>query len=62
MIQATATPHAPWYVVPADYKRYAHLIVAGALIDALESLQLEFPKVTDEQREILAKAKKLLES
>jgi PPK2 family polyphosphate:nucleotide phosphotransferase len=62
MIQATATPHAPWYVVPADHKRYAHLIVAGALIEALESLQLEFPKVTDEQREMLAKAKKLLES
>jgi PPK2 family polyphosphate:nucleotide phosphotransferase len=62
MIQATATPHAPWYVVPADHKRYAHLIVAGALIDTLESLQLEVPKVTSEQREILAKAKKLLES
>jgi PPK2 family polyphosphate:nucleotide phosphotransferase len=60
MIQATATTHAPWYVVPADHKRYAHLIVAGAVIDALESLQLEFPKVTDDQREALAKAKKQL--
>src|SRR6202044_1819388 len=35
MIQATATPHAPWYVVPADHKRYAHLIVPGALIEGL---------------------------
>jgi PPK2 family polyphosphate:nucleotide phosphotransferase len=61
MIQATATPHAPWYVVPADHKRYAHLIVAGALIEALESLQLEFPKVTGAQLEALAKAKKQLE-
>ena len=62
MIRATAMPHAPWYVVPADHKRYAHLIVAGALIDALESLQLEFPKVTGQQREIVARAKKLLKS
>jgi PPK2 family polyphosphate:nucleotide phosphotransferase len=61
MIQATATPHAPWYVVPADHKRYAHLIVAGALIDALESLKLEFPKVSGAQLETLAKAKKVLE-
>jgi PPK2 family polyphosphate:nucleotide phosphotransferase len=61
MIQATATPHAPWYVVPADHKRYAHLIVAGALIDALESLQLEFPKVTSDQRKALAEAKEQLE-
>jgi PPK2 family polyphosphate:nucleotide phosphotransferase len=61
MIQATATPHAPWYVVPADHKRYAHLIVAGALIEALDSLHLQFPKVTGAQLEILAKAKKLLE-
>ena len=61
MIQASATPQAPWYVVPADHKRYAHLIVAGAVIDALESLQLEFPKVTDAQRKALGKAKKLLE-
>jgi PPK2 family polyphosphate:nucleotide phosphotransferase len=60
MIQATSTPQAPWYVVPADHKRYAHLIVAGAVIDALESLKLEFPKVTDDQREALDKAKKQL--
>jgi PPK2 family polyphosphate:nucleotide phosphotransferase len=62
MIQATATPHAPWHIVPANHKRFAHIVVAGAVIDALESLQLEFPKVTREQQEILARARKLLES
>jgi PPK2 family polyphosphate:nucleotide phosphotransferase len=61
MIQATATEHAPWYVVPANDKKYAHLVVAGALIDALESLHLSFPAVTAEQRKVLAKARELLE-
>jgi PPK2 family polyphosphate:nucleotide phosphotransferase len=60
MIRATATAHAPWYVVPADHKDYAHLIVAGAVIDALESLHLAFPKPTAEQHDALAEARKAL--
>jgi PPK2 family polyphosphate:nucleotide phosphotransferase len=62
MIQATATPHAPWYVVPADHKAYTHLVVAGAIIDALDSLDLAFPKITDEQRAALVHARHALES
>jgi PPK2 family polyphosphate:nucleotide phosphotransferase len=62
MIRATATPHAPWYVVPADHKKHAHLIVAGAVIEALDSLQLGFPEVTAKQRQVLAQARNLLES
>jgi PPK2 family polyphosphate:nucleotide phosphotransferase len=62
MIRATATPHAPWYVVPADHKKFTHLVVAGAIIEALESLKLDFPKVTAAQREVLEKARKLLNS
>ena len=61
MIQATATRHAPWYVVPANNKDYAHLVVAGALIEALESLNLSFPKVTPEQKKALAAARDQLE-
>jgi PPK2 family polyphosphate:nucleotide phosphotransferase len=60
MIQATATPHAPWYVVPANDKDYAHLIVAGAVIAALDSLPLAFPKVSPEQKEALARARQQL--
>ncbi len=60
MIRATAAPHAPWYVVPADHKEFAHLVVAGAVIDALESLKLKFPAVTPEQRKILDRARQLL--
>jgi PPK2 family polyphosphate:nucleotide phosphotransferase len=61
MIQATATRHAPWYVVPADNKDFAHLVVAGAVIETLESLELSFPKVTSDQRKILDQAREKLE-
>jgi PPK2 family polyphosphate:nucleotide phosphotransferase len=61
MIQATATPHAPWYVVPANHKPYAHMVVAGGVIDALKALKLDFPEVTEEQRKVLAKAREMLE-
>jgi PPK2 family polyphosphate:nucleotide phosphotransferase len=61
MIRATATAHAPWYVVPADNKWFTHLVVAGAIIDALESLGLAFPEVTAEQRRALEDARKTLE-
>lgn len=44
MIQNTATKHAPWYVVPADNKWYTQLIVASAVITALEELDLSFPE------------------
>ena len=45
MIRATSRPYAPWYVVPADHKPFARLIVAKAMIEALEGLDLKFPKV-----------------
>jgi len=61
MIQRTATHHAPWYVVPADNKWYTHLVVAGAIIEALDSLGLAFPQITTEQRKRLEEARKALE-
>jgi PPK2 family polyphosphate:nucleotide phosphotransferase len=45
MIQATGRAQAPWYVVPADNKPFARLVVAAALIEALEGLDLQFPKL-----------------
>ncbi|MGC2275967.1 MAG: polyphosphate kinase 2 family protein, partial [Candidatus Binatus sp.] len=45
MIQHTAAPHAPWYVVPADNKWYTRLVVSAAIIDALEQLNLHYPVV-----------------
>jgi PPK2 family polyphosphate:nucleotide phosphotransferase len=44
-IRNTATPHAPWYVVPADYKWFAWLMVAAVVGDAMERLDLTFPVV-----------------
>jgi len=60
-IRNTATPEAPWYVVPADNKWFTRLVVADAVVDALESLELAFPKVDAAKREELAKARAILE-
>jgi PPK2 family polyphosphate:nucleotide phosphotransferase len=61
MIGATATPHAPWYVVPADHKWYTRLVVAGAVVKALDDLDLKFPQVSREQKEALRRARQQLE-
>jgi PPK2 family polyphosphate:nucleotide phosphotransferase len=57
MIRATATEEAPWYVVPADHKWFSRLVVAAAVIDALSSLDLAYPKVGAAQLKELAAAK-----
>jgi PPK2 family polyphosphate:nucleotide phosphotransferase len=60
-IRATAAPHAPWYVVPADNKWFTRLVVVGAIIQALEGLKLHYPEVTEAQRAALAEAKAALD-
>jgi PPK2 family polyphosphate:nucleotide phosphotransferase len=60
MIRATATPWAPWYVVPADHKWFTRAVVAAAVIDALASLDLRYPEVDKGQRAELAAARKAL--
>jgi PPK2 family polyphosphate:nucleotide phosphotransferase len=59
-IRGTAAPHAPWYVIPADNKWFTRLVVCGAIVRALEDLDLQFPEVTDAQRAELAKAREAL--
>lgn len=49
-IAATAAPHAPWFVVPADNKWFIRLVVVAAMNDALNRLDLAFPDVTDRSR------------
>jgi PPK2 family polyphosphate:nucleotide phosphotransferase len=61
MIQHTATPHAPWYVVPADKKWYTRLVVAAAIIGALEELNLRYPTVDAAKRKELKAARIALE-
>ncbi len=59
-IRETATPHAPWYVVPADHKWYTRLVVAAAIVDALSELELSYPKLEKAARRELAVARRAL--
>ena len=60
MIRATSTPGSPWYVVPADNKWFTRTVVAAAIVDALASLDLRFPKVDRARLAELAAAKRAL--
>jgi PPK2 family polyphosphate:nucleotide phosphotransferase len=61
MIRHTSSKHAPWFVVPADHKWFARLVVSSAIVDALEELNLAYPQVSAEERRALADARKELE-
>jgi len=61
MIRHTASPHAPWYVVPADKKWFTRLVVAAAVLEALDDMNLAYPKVDDEKRKELEAARSVLE-
>jgi PPK2 family polyphosphate:nucleotide phosphotransferase len=58
MIRKTSTEHAPWYVVPADNKWFTHLVVAAAIVDALQELGLSYPKLDAARRKELQAARK----
>lgn len=60
-IRHTATPWAPWYVVPADNKWFTRLVVAAAVVDAIGRLELHYPRVNEAQRKALAVARKRLD-
>ncbi len=60
LIKHTATKESPWYVVPADNKAFARIVVASAIINALDSLGLEYPKVSKEKLAELARIKEEL--
>jgi len=60
-IRATATKNAPWFVVPADNKWFTRLVVAAAIVDAVEKLDLEYPTVSAEKLKDLAAAREELE-
>src|SRR5580698_1958408 len=62
MIRETSTDYAPWYVVPADHKHVSWLVVSAAIIEALDKLKLEFPKVTGKALKDLKKAERALKA
>jgi PPK2 family polyphosphate:nucleotide phosphotransferase len=59
-IRNTATPQAPWFVVPADNKWFTRIVVAAAIVDAMASLKLAYPAVSRQRRIELARARKEL--
>jgi PPK2 family polyphosphate:nucleotide phosphotransferase len=59
-VAATSHHHAPWYVIPADHKWVAQALVADIVVQAIEDLSLSFPKVSAQQRDELAKARRQL--
>jgi PPK2 family polyphosphate:nucleotide phosphotransferase len=60
LIRETSRPHAPWFVVPADRKWFTRLVVVSAMIEALESLDLHYPKVDETVKAELQKARGIL--
>jgi len=62
MVRHTSSDYAPWFVVPADHKWFTRLVVAGAVIDALESIDLAFPTLDVAQRKELRAVREILEA
>jgi len=59
-IKHTATKYAPWYVVPADHKWFTRLVVAAAIVETLNDLDLEYPLLSKEELKELDAAKQAL--
>jgi PPK2 family polyphosphate:nucleotide phosphotransferase len=59
-LNATSTQHAPWYVVPADDKRKARLIVSQIVLDTFSALRMAYPKTTVKRHEELLSIRKVL--
>jgi PPK2 family polyphosphate:nucleotide phosphotransferase len=60
VIRNTSAPHAPWFAVPSDKKWFSRLVVAAAVIDALQGLDLHYPEIDEPQRKELAQAREVL--
>jgi PPK2 family polyphosphate:nucleotide phosphotransferase len=60
-IRRTAAPHAPWYVVPADAKWFTRVVVAAAIVEAMERLELSYPAVDAARRSEFAACRKALD-
>jgi PPK2 family polyphosphate:nucleotide phosphotransferase len=62
MIRHTASPYAPWYVIPADNKWFTRLVVGQAVVDALKRMNLKYPKLSGAEKAALAQARVELEN
>ena len=62
MLSATSTTWAPWHIVPADHKWFARVATAGILIDALASIDPQYPQVDAAARAVMDDARRELAS
>ena len=60
IVRHTSTSLAPWYVVPADHKWFARVVIGSAIVSALEGLDLHFPKVDKAERSEFARVREAL--
>ncbi len=61
-IAATSTANSPWYIIPADKKWFTRLAVSEIVVNRLESMGLHYPVVTEQHKQDLLEAKKMLEN
>jgi len=61
IVRHTSTPHAPWFVVPADHKWFARVVIGSVIVFALDGLNLRFPRVDKASLEEFAKVREALE-
>jgi PPK2 family polyphosphate:nucleotide phosphotransferase len=60
LIRKTSTEKSPWYVVPADNKRFSRIVIASAILHALDSMKLAYPQVSESKRADLQSIKQQL--
>ena len=60
-LNATSRPHAPWYAVPADNKPYMRVLVAEIVEQTLKKLDVDYPEMDDDKRDVLERARHTLE-
>ena len=61
IVRHTSAPHAPWFVVPADHKWFARVVIGPVIVPALDTLNLRFPRVDKASQEEFAKVREALE-
>ena len=61
-MQNTSTKNAPWHIIPADKKWFTRVAVSEIIVEKMESLNLQYPKISEAQKQSLLEAKKILES
>ena len=62
IVRHTSTPVAPWHVVPADHKWFARVVIGSAIVSALETLDLRFPRADKASLQEFKQVRKALES